>query len=101
MAEEQLKNMQEHLNKSTQDYQRKMIDMKKQVEFFEIFCLKIKIGERKNLRFYLPKFLSEFYNLKLNINFSLQFNFNTGTIFSGILKKIINFLKNLKKIFLN
>ena len=75
MAEEQLKNMQEHLNKSTQDYQRKMIDMKKQVEFFEIFCLKIKIGERKNLRFYLPKFLSEFYNLKLNINFSLQFNF--------------------------
>ena len=32
MAEEQLKNMQEHLNRSTQEYQRKMIDLKKQVK---------------------------------------------------------------------
>ena len=37
MAEEQLKNLQEHLNRSTQEYQRKINDYKKQVIYFLIF----------------------------------------------------------------
>jgi hypothetical protein len=32
MAEEQLKNLQEHMNKSTQEYTKKMFDMKKQLK---------------------------------------------------------------------
>lgn len=31
MAEEQLKNMQEHLTKSTQENQRKIMELKKQI----------------------------------------------------------------------
>jgi hypothetical protein len=31
MAEEQLKSLQEHLNKVTQDYQKKIMDMKRQM----------------------------------------------------------------------
>ena len=33
MAEEQLKNLQEHLNKTTQDYSKKLYDLKRQVIF--------------------------------------------------------------------
>jgi len=32
MAEEQLKNLQEHMNKQTQDYQRKIIELKRQLK---------------------------------------------------------------------
>lgn len=32
MAEEQLKNLQEHLNKTTQEYSKKMFDMRNKVK---------------------------------------------------------------------